>query len=89
MIKTDVVVIGAGAVGCAIARELSKYNVDVIVVDHHGGADTLHYYNIGTGRVKQACDPFEADNMTVYTVDHSGLESYIDRDKNKVLNRLL
>ena len=31
--KTDVVVIGAGAVGCAIARELSKYNVDVVVVD--------------------------------------------------------
>ncbi len=31
--KTDVVVIGAGAVGCAIARELSKYNVNVIVVD--------------------------------------------------------
>ncbi len=31
--KTDVVVIGAGAVGCAIARELSKYNVKVIVVD--------------------------------------------------------
>ena len=33
MRKTDVVVIGAGAVGCAIARELSKYEVDVIVVD--------------------------------------------------------
>ncbi len=33
MQKTDVVVIGAGAVGCAIARELSKYCVDVIVVD--------------------------------------------------------
>ncbi|MGL6199733.1 MAG: NAD(P)/FAD-dependent oxidoreductase [Lachnospiraceae bacterium] len=33
MLKTDVVVIGAGAVGCAIARELSKYQVDVIVVD--------------------------------------------------------
>ena len=31
--KTDVVVIGAGAVGCAIARELSKYKVNVIVVD--------------------------------------------------------
>lgn len=31
--KTDVVVIGAGAVGCAIARELSKYQVSVIVVD--------------------------------------------------------
>lgn len=33
MLKTDVVVIGAGAVGCAIARELSKYKVDVTVVD--------------------------------------------------------
>lgn len=30
---TDVVVIGAGAVGCAIARELSKYRADVTVVD--------------------------------------------------------
>lgn len=33
MIKTDVVIIGAGAVGCAIARELSKYEVRVLVVD--------------------------------------------------------
>ncbi len=33
MRKTDVVVIGAGANGCAIARELSKYQIDVTVVD--------------------------------------------------------
>lgn len=33
MIKTDVVIIGAGAVGCAIARELSKYELDVTVVE--------------------------------------------------------
>ena len=33
MLKTDVVVIGAGAVGSAVARELSKYNVNVIVVE--------------------------------------------------------
>ena len=33
MIKTDVVVIGAGAVGCAVARELSKYQVNVVVVE--------------------------------------------------------
>lgn len=31
--KTDVVIIGAGAVGCAIARELSKYQIQVMVVD--------------------------------------------------------
>lgn len=33
MLKTDVVVIGAGAVGSAVARELSKYDVNVIVVE--------------------------------------------------------
>lgn len=33
MVKTDVVVIGAGAVGCSIARELSKYDIRVLVVD--------------------------------------------------------
>jgi glycerol-3-phosphate dehydrogenase len=33
MIKTDILVIGAGAVGCSIARELTKYRVEVLVVD--------------------------------------------------------
>ena len=33
MKKTDVVVIGAGAVGSALARELSKYNLDVTVIE--------------------------------------------------------
>ena len=29
----DVVIIGAGVIGCSIARELSKYNLDICVVD--------------------------------------------------------
>jgi len=32
-LKADVLVIGAGAVGCSIARELTRYNLNVIVVD--------------------------------------------------------
>ena len=31
--QTDVVVIGAGAIGSAIARELSKYDVDVMLIE--------------------------------------------------------
>lgn len=33
MLKTDIVIIGAGAVGCAIARELSKYKIDVTIIE--------------------------------------------------------
>lgn len=33
MIKTDIVIIGAGAVGSALARELSKYQLDVTVIE--------------------------------------------------------
>lgn len=33
MLNTDILIIGAGAVGCAIARELSKYTLKVMVVD--------------------------------------------------------
>jgi len=31
--KTDVIVVGAGVVGCAVARELSRYNLNVSVLE--------------------------------------------------------
>ena len=31
--KTDVVIIGAGVVGCAVARELTRFNVNVTVLE--------------------------------------------------------
>lgn len=40
--ETDVLIIGAGAVGCAIAREFTKYRLKVLVVDKNEdvGGDT-------------------------------------------------
>ena len=31
--KTDVGIIGAGVVGCAVARELTRFNVNVTVLE--------------------------------------------------------
>ena len=31
--ETDVVIIGAGVVGCAVARELTRFNVNVTVLE--------------------------------------------------------
>lgn len=53
MLKTDVLIIGAGAVGCAVARELTKYNLKVTVVDKNedvgGGASRANSAVIHTG----------------------------------------
>ena len=51
MLKTDVLVIGAGAVGTAITRELTKYNVDVICVDKNEdvGGDAVGALMSGSG----------------------------------------
>ena len=35
MKKTDVLIIGAGVCGCAIARQLSRYDLDIVVVDRN------------------------------------------------------
>ena len=29
----DIIIIGAGVIGCAVARELSKYNARILVVE--------------------------------------------------------
>lgn len=51
--KADVVIIGAGVIGCGIARELSKYNLNIIVVekseDVSTGASKANNGNIHPG----------------------------------------
>jgi len=54
-LETQVLIIGAGSTGLAIARELSRYKVDVVVVDKHmevcsgevRGSHALIYSSVG------------------------------------------
>jgi glycerol-3-phosphate dehydrogenase len=62
--KHDVVIIGAGVIGCAIARELSKYKLDILLVEKEldvglgtssRNSGVLHsgiHYNPGTVRAE-------------------------------------
>lgn len=49
----------------------------------------IQYLAVADGPRLMTCDPFEADAMTVYYVPMDCFESYIDREANKVLNRLV
>ena len=51
-------------------------------------SQVVEYFAIADGERLKPCDPFVADDMTIYYVPHQCFESYIDRDKNMVLNRL-
>lgn len=46
------------------------------------------YYAIADHERYKPCDPFEPDESTVYNVPLGCFCSYIDHEKNKVLNRL-
>jgi len=64
MIKTDVLVIGAGAVGCAVARELTKYQLKVTVVDKNedvGGEASYAMGTMPTSKGTVSCEP--GDNV--------------------------
>ena len=51
--KTDVVIIGAGVVGCAVARELTRFNVNVTVLE---GADAIQLVPLAAKRADRAVE---------------------------------
>ena len=53
------------------------------------GITAKNYFVIGRGRQSMSCEPFAPDEATVYYVADGCIESYIDEEKNAVLNRLV
>jgi len=76
MYKTDVLIIGAGAVGTAIARELSKYELSVIVCDKND--------DVG-GDASKSCSGCIS---TEFTITPFTLESKICQASRPMFNKL-
>ena len=72
----DIIVIGAGVVGCSIARELSKYNLDVLVVEKN--SDVSEGISKGNSGI-DSC----ADNEKIGT-----LKAKLNIEGNKIFDDL-
>ncbi len=72
----DVIIIGGGVIGCSIARELSRYNLDILVLEK--GED------ISTGASKANSGIIHGG----YDAAHSKLKGYFSRRGNQMFDKL-
>ena len=72
----DVVIIGGGVIGCSIARELSRYTLDIVVLEK--GED------ISTGATKANSGIVHGG----YDASHNKLKGYFSRKGNQMFDRL-
>jgi len=79
--KTDVIIIGGGITGCAIAREISKYDIDVVLVEKHPDL-AMATTKANSGIVHAGYDPEPGTLKAILNV--RGVELY--REMQKELN---
>ncbi len=94
-----VVLLTLAVTGCTTGHRYDAFDpekegiVDVIVIARtsimsNRKESETRYYSLASGERICLSEAFEPDAATVYTVPNACFESYIDRDRNKVLNRL-
>ncbi len=72
----DVIIVGGGVIGCSIARELSRYKLDILVLEK--GED------ISTGATKANSGIIHGG----YDAAHGKLKGFFSRRGNQMFNRL-
>lgn len=80
-LKMDVMVIGGGIIGCSIARELAKYNLDILLVDKESDLG-LHQSSRNDGMVHPGVMPKPGTKKAYYNVRGNEMYAAIAKDLN-------
>lgn len=63
----DVLIVGGGIIGCAIARELSKWNIDILLIDKEEDL-AMHTSSRNDGMVHPGIQPHPGTQKALYNV---------------------
>lgn len=85
--KTDVLIIGGGIVGTAIARELSKYDIDILLVDKENDLG-LHQSSRNDGMVHPGVMPKPDTKKAYYNVRGNEMFEQIANELNVPYERV-
>lgn len=90
--KVDVLIIGAGIIGCSIARELSKWNISILLIDKENDV-AMHASSRNDGMVHPGIEPklgskrsiFNTRGNSMYTQVAKELDVHFERCGSTVL----
>lgn len=77
--EVDVIVIGGGIIGCAIARELSKWNISILLVDKEDDV-AMHTTSRNDGMVHPGFEPKPGTKKALYNVRGNRLYEQVSKE---------
>lgn len=86
-IHVDVLIIGGGVIGCAIARELSKWDIDILLVEKEDDL-AVHASSRNDGMIHPGLNPKPGTKKSYYNIRGNKLYTKISQDLDVPLRRV-
>ena len=77
--KVDVLIIGAGIIGCAIARELSKWQLTILLVDKEDDV-AMHASSRNDGKIHPGIEPKVGSKKALFNVKGNDMYTRIGQE---------
>ena len=84
--KVDVLIIGGGIIGCSIARELSKWDISILLVDKEEDI-AMHTSSRNDGMAHPGIEPKPGSKKALYNVKGNMMYTQVSKELNIPFNR--